>query len=81
MLPRTFRECRQVSSNFSGAETQRVYLKTTALDLRYDFSFSSQLSYDFNALISDNERHELIVNRRVLDQSAFGAERSLNPVD
>ena len=81
VLLRAFRESRQMISNLGRSVTQRVDLKTTALDLGHNLRFTSQISHDFNALIGNDKRDQLIVDRRVLNQRAIGAECSLKLSD
>src|ERR1041384_5284484 len=77
VLLRAFRERRQVISNSCRSITQRIELKTTSLDLCYYLGLSSQISHDFYTLIRNYKSDQLVVDCRVLNQRAIGAECSL----
>src|SRR5690349_16362734 len=74
MFSRAFRQRGEMVANLHRAVTQRVDLETTALDLRNYISFSSQPAHDFDALVRNYKRNQLIVYHCVLDQCAFVAE-------
>ena len=74
MLLSACRESRQMISNLCGSITQRVYLKTTFLDLRYNLRFSSEIPHDFNTFTRDDKRGQFVIDCRVLNQRAISAE-------
>src|SRR5215204_5197621 len=72
-----FRESREMILNSCRSIPQRVDLKTAALDLRYDFRFTSQISHDLYAMISNYKRNQFVVDCRVLDQRAISTKCTL----
>src|SRR5687767_10958644 len=61
-------------SNLCRSITQRVYLKTTPLDFRYDFRFRAEIPHDFNVLARDDKRGQFVIDGRVLNQRAMSVE-------
>ena len=68
-------------ANLGRSVTQRVDLKSTALDLRHNFRFASQIPHHLNTLISNDKGNQLIVDGGVLNQRAISTERLLNRSD
>src|SRR6185369_8742317 len=81
MFPGACGKCRQVITNLRRAISQLVDLKTTALDLRNYFSFTSQTANNFNTLARNQKRNQLVVDSCVLNQRVRCAEHSLKLSD
>src|SRR5262249_40363453 len=79
MFSRALRELREMGANLRRAVTQRVDLKTTALNLSNDVRFPSQTANNLDTFARNHKRHQLVIDRGVLNQRALGAQRRLQP--
>src|ERR1051325_7379013 len=81
MFLRAFREGCEVIATRRRSISQRVDLKTTALDLRHNFRFPSQTANYFDVLAGNDKRNQLVVDRGVLEEHALGTQRRLQPAN
>src|ERR1051325_889446 len=77
MFLRTLRQRGKVIANLHRSITQRVDLKTTTLNLGNDVCFPSQPAHNLDTFARNDKRHQLVIDRGVLNQRALGAQRCL----